>query len=548
MIWFDADFILFMILFALFIYVFVVNQLTVLHKLYLAFHFCMMLWPLGHFLATITTEPSLQMALVQMSFVGLCFVGFGWLWFTYVLVHGVKVLKWGSVLLTSLPLLLSTTIVVTNARGAFFTAIDGGFITRQYGPLFWVVIGVSAAYCLSAFLCMARAIRHKQGTMQRKQLTLFATGIAVIVLFALADILLNVVLDPIEPVKGLVSAGLILSDLCFVVAIQRYNVLEIIEVATKDVIHHMSTGMVVVDTQGIVLETNLSLQRYMTVQLGEPLMPEQDPLLEGESELSYFVRYMLGHPHESREYEYSYRQGEIRHIHIQVSPIHSHRKQLLGQILSIQDVTELRSLIRKLNSKNAELYKQNEELTLTQKELFLANQRLEEMAITDGLTGCFNRRYLNQYLEREIMVSHRYSRTFSLLLFDIDLFKNINDTYGHLIGDEVLRSTAKAVQDCLRQSDMMARYGGEEFTIYLPETDEQDGMVIAQRICSTVESNQVATKRGAISVTISMGMTVCRENSLSTEDPKEMLDTIFSRADAALYQAKQAGRNRIIAG
>jgi diguanylate cyclase (GGDEF)-like protein len=339
----------------------------------------------------------------------------------------------------------------------------------------------------------------------------------------------------------------VIADLCFVLAIQRYNAFEIIDVALRDVIHNMTAGVVVVDTQNIVLEANRSMRRFMTVRIGEPLQPEQDPRLAEEPDFAELLR-RNQYPDKTSQFEYSFPKGEVRHVVVQISPIHSRMKVLLGHAITIQDVTEYRALIRRLNSKNAELHRQNEELTLTQKELFLANQRLEEMAIRDSLTGCYNRRYLNQYLEREIVVSRRYSRIFSILLFDIDLFKNINDTYGHLIGDEVLRSTARVVMNCLRQSDMLARYGGEEFTAYLPETGEQEAMAIAQRIRSAVESNQVHTNRGTICVTISMGIKVCQPSALPNENPKELLDQFFSRADAALYMAKKQGRNRIIAG
>jgi diguanylate cyclase (GGDEF)-like protein len=546
-VWHNGELIMFGILFLLFVFVFAVNQITSLHKLYLAFHFFMMLWPLCHHLISVTSDPEFQNLMLKTAYFSMNIVGYGWLWFTLVLIRGVQELKWKSLTLTAVPLVIVTVLIFANPGDGFYRVSGGDFGSREYGPLFWVFLAVNIGYCVIALIAMLRAVRSRTSLKQRNQLILFAAGIVILILFAFLDSLLSVVLDPSFRTAGLTSLGIILSDLCFVVAIQRYNAFEIIDVALRDVIHHMTTGVVVVDTQNIVLEANRSMRRFMNVRIGEPLLPERDGHPTGEQDFAELLR-RHQHPNKSSQFEYSFPTGEVRHVIVQISPILSRMKALLGHAITIQDVTEYRNLIRRLNSKNAELHRQNEEMTMTQKELFLANQRLEEMAIRDSLTGCFNRRYLNQYLEREVLVSRRYSRSFSILLFDIDLFKNINDTYGHLIGDEVLRSTAKVVMDCLRQSDMLARYGGEEFAIYLPETGEQEAMAIAQRIRAAVENNEVQTKRGPIRVTISIGIMVCRPSEFPNEDPKELLDQFFSRADAALYAAKNQGRNRIITG
>ena len=545
--WGNLDFILFSVLLVLFVYVFAANQITTLHKLYLTFHVCMMIWPLSHFLVTMTTNHLFQQAVLKMAFISLSLIGFGWLWFTRVLVRGMQSLKWKTVMLSAIPLFISTLLIIANPGQAFYRAEPGYLLDREYGPLFWVVAGFGFIYCVAAFVTLYKGIRQKPSTLQRNQMSLFAAGIGLILFFVVLDTVLNVLMSPEKPVYGMTSIGLFLSDLCFIVSIQRYNAFEIIDVALRDVLRNMKNGVAVVDTQNIVLEANPSMKRFLTVRIGEPLDPENDPLVSGETELVDILRNKR-HPFKSVQFEHSYHGKEDRHVVIQISPIHNRKKVLLGHVITIQDVTELRSLIRKLNSKNAELRRQNKELTLTQKKLYVANRRLEEMAIKDSLTGCYNRRYLNQYLEREIIVSRRYSRSFSILLFDIDLFKNINDTYGHLIGDEVLRSTARTVMKCLRKSDMLARYGGEEFTVYLPETAEQDAVMIAQRIRDAVEQNQVQTPKGPISVTVSMGVAACHQSTMSTVDPKELLNQLFARADAALYRAKQQGRNRIIAG
>jgi two-component system cell cycle response regulator len=198
-----------------------------------------------------------------------------------------------------------------------------------------------------------------------------------------------------------------------------------------------------------------------------------------------------------------------------------------------------------MNRNNEALHVRNLELISIQEELFRVNQKLEQMAITDGLTGCFNRRYLIQQLEHEVLLNMRYQIPFAIFLFDIDHFKQINDQYGHLAGDEVIKGTADIVRTVLRRTDILARYGGEEFTIYLPHTSREQSEVLAERVKLAVGNNWVDTGNEKVRVTISMGVVSEESVGLSFEDPKEYLRGLFSSADSALYKAKNEGRNRV---
>ncbi|MGO4371082.1 GGDEF domain-containing protein, partial [Paenibacillus sp. MCAF20] len=189
------------------------------------------------------------------------------------------------------------------------------------------------------------------------------------------------------------------------------------------------------------------------------------------------------------------------------------------------------------------------DLMLMQDELSQANKKLEQMAITDGLTGCYNRRYLLLQLEQEVLMNLKFGISFSIFLFDLDYFKLINDKYGHLVGDEVLCSTVNAVKGALRKTDILARYGGEEFTVYLPHTNREQADLIAELVKEAVESNRVhiGTGEQSISVTISMGVVTIEHFEPSViEDPKAYLREILAQTDSALYEAKYNGRNRIV--
>jgi diguanylate cyclase (GGDEF)-like protein/PAS domain S-box-containing protein len=167
---------------------------------------------------------------------------------------------------------------------------------------------------------------------------------------------------------------------------------------------------------------------------------------------------------------------------------------------------------------------------------------LMRLSYFDGLTGIANRRYFEDIAEREWRRALREESPFSLLMGDIDYFKNYNDTYGHLEGDECLRKVAAALKGSLkRPGDMVARYGGEEFVILLPDTDARNATTVAEMLRSSVEKLGLEHIDSYISdvVTISLGVA----SVLPTEDVS--LPILISNADQALYQAKDAGRNRI---
>jgi diguanylate cyclase (GGDEF)-like protein len=169
--------------------------------------------------------------------------------------------------------------------------------------------------------------------------------------------------------------------------------------------------------------------------------------------------------------------------------------------------------------------------------VLMATDRLrlefEHLASHDSLTNAFTRRYMNDAFQRELERCRRHGHVTSLLLIDIDHFKEINDSYGHQHGDKVLIEFVAQVEALLRRPDQLGRFGGEEFMLLLPETPLNEALVVAERIRAMVEQSR-ATPR----FTISIGVT-------SRRDDTDTLDTMLSRADAALYQAKAKGRNRV---
>lgn len=178
--------------------------------------------------------------------------------------------------------------------------------------------------------------------------------------------------------------------------------------------------------------------------------------------------------------------------------------------------------------------------------LAIQNRRLYEQAyysaITDGLTGIYNHKYFREQLEFQLEKAKEYGFKISLILIDIDYFKKFNDTYGHQIGDLVLKEVSKVIQNCVNSDSLVARYGGEEFVVILPDTSTEDALVVAEVIRKAVEGKTIKTREYPnLYVTISLGVATFPDHIKNLD---RMVVELIDRADESLYTAKNAGRNR----
>ena len=194
-----------------------------------------------------------------------------------------------------------------------------------------------------------------------------------------------------------------------------------------------------------------------------------------------------------------------------MGPLRNDGNSITGIFLIVQDVTELASY----------------------------EQKLIEMNIKDGLTGIYNRRFLQTRLNEEFERHMRHNMKLSLIMFDIDFFKKVNDCHGHPCGDSVLQSVASKIASNIRPTDCLARYGGEEFCCLLSQTDLDGAMALAERFRKLIEEQVTTCRENDIKVTISLGV-----SELAAGNSAEAL---LKQADEALYQAKNSGRNRVVA-
>jgi diguanylate cyclase (GGDEF)-like protein len=225
-------------------------------------------------------------------------------------------------------------------------------------------------------------------------------------------------------------------------------------------------------------------------------------------------------------------EGRVITVNLNWAVIPGYESDLSKTIVSMIDITE-----RKLAE--AELQHMKEGLLAANIELQTALARARQLAHTDALTGINNRRYLYELAEHEFETATRYQQPLSVLMFDVDDFKHINDTFGHAMGDQVLERVTQTVCAILRSADIFGRYGGDEFVILLPQTNAQEALLPAERIHASIAAMRIETDKGLLTVTISIGIA----QTILDVSQFDTVEKLFLRADKALYAAKQAGRN-----
>jgi len=213
-----------------------------------------------------------------------------------------------------------------------------------------------------------------------------------------------------------------------------------------------------------------------------------------------------------------------------------------GYLIVVEDITTQKQFQVQLESMNSFLEEMVDRRTKQlQKELTrrkILEKSLRELADHDSLTGLLNRRSFSQRVEYEIGRSHRYNSELSYMIIDIDKFKKINDTYGHMAGDVVLKSFSRKILGILRESDFIGRIGGEEFAIALPGTNVASANEMGERIRREIAEHNINYKNISINITVSIGISKFLPG-------EEDIEGVFCRADSALYTAKHSGRNKV---
>jgi diguanylate cyclase (GGDEF)-like protein/PAS domain S-box-containing protein len=419
-----------------------------------------------------------------------------------------KVLTPGlSLALLVIPAITQIFAWTNSAHHQMFRAVNfvprDGFLVLDFwvaGPWFLLYSTYSFGIAAVAILLMARALIGSPDVFRRQLLTL---------LIAVAPAVVLTLLNTLQ----VLSADLWVTPMAFVLtgavivwAIVRHQMIAVVPVARDMLIEQMDDGMLVMDERERVVDLNPAMEvllgrsrnELLSMSLARALLHIPDLLASA-------------HAADSTPFEISLApQGEARYYEATVRTL-IYRSAPVGRLLVLRDITRMK---------------------LAQAELFL-------LATTDMLTGLCNRRQFFALAGPQIELAARNQRPLSLLLFDIDYFKAINDRYGHEAGDQVLIAVAARARSVTRSADIICRYGGEEFVILLVDTGAAQACVVAERLRDALAGAPVPVGPHLIATTLSAGVTT------STPEAPKPLEQLLHLADSAMYRAKQAGRNQV---
>ncbi|MDR0838926.1 MAG: diguanylate cyclase [Oscillospiraceae bacterium] len=471
---------------------------------------------LGNFMEGISHSTEAALSGVKVMYVGACYMAPLFLLFTMdyceinlkrKLLH--KLLRTLLLALPTVNLFLVWTTEYTRLIYKEFTftadATVRGLQIVSQGPLYYLVYG-TALVCILASIAIAVARMIKWNRRARLSLfLLLISGAAPLIangLYILSSYIFKTDLHGVN----LTPFALVVTYILFYVNVLRYDLFDFTPRARSATLDMIRDGILFLDTQLNYTSSN-AIARSLFPGLrafgkGRPIaeLPEWPEELRGldAGESGKNIRFSLpgadgGDAHVFNAWVNTVRSGD----------------KALSVVIIIQDVTDN----------------------------ILLMQRLEDAAYTDGLTGLYNRKHFMELVSMQLEHARRADTRSCFLLFDLDLFKNVNDTFGHLAGDEVLRFVAQNVRRTVRAYDLVARYGGEEFVVFLADTDAELAARLAERIRENIAAAPCVYEDIEIPVTCSIGVTQTRGD--------DSIDDVLKRADSAMYRAKETGRNRV---
>jgi diguanylate cyclase (GGDEF)-like protein/PAS domain S-box-containing protein len=471
---------------------------------------CTLIWTAGFAVETAAQPLALKVWLARVQFIGITFLPLVWLRMIFAFT-GKTLLQRHWALLALPPTLTLVLIWLVPAPNWFwgpfrldFSAAPFPVLDSNYHFWFYAVHAASGyLYLALAVFFLLRSLPALQPVYRRQAGLLLAA----LLLPAATDVLYVLGFSPIR-YYNFTSAVFGLSGLLVTWALYRYSFLDLAPLARDLVIENLGDAIIVLDMRNRFVDFNPAARQVAQLSaevVGQPVESMQSLLLQTVDDL---CRRGI----ERADIEV----GEVRKVtfDVRITPVCGRDSHPLGKVVALRDISERVELLR----------------------------QMQELATRDSLTGACTRRYFLELGQLELeRLDRQPGRALSVGVLDLDNFKQVNDTWGHAAGDQALAALADLCGEQIRATDLLGRMGGDEFAILFPDTGPDGAAVVAERIRSEMEGRRIATPDGEVALTVSLGIA-----SVQTGDEQACdLDHLLNLADRALYQAKQAGRNRV---
>lgn len=461
----------------------------------------------GHTFELLARTPQEIMFWVSFQYIGLPFIAPFSLMIVLQFTGFYQYITKRRVLFILLIPILTTIMVFTNSfHSLFYRSITlhtlDGFLLADFRIGYWYIIhGVYTFGCsmLAVFMLLWFLRVTKKEYLKQILILLVGMLLPITTSFIYLLGLTPFHIDPVPVVMFLTNA-------LYLWAIMSFHLFKLSPIAMERVFEHMSEGVLILDRYRTLIDYNPAAASIIPVLSKKGIGYKIEDIFSGVIKESPFIQWLRS-PQDHSHYDLMWEKEQPCYYHLTASSLFNKRGEIEGRQIVISDVTEQR----------------------------LLQEELERRAYMDGLTNIFNR---SSFIERTQMILEEDAQNTAILLFDIDFFKQINDTHGHHIGDEALRHVVSICQQHLKVDDLFGRYGGEEFAICLPQHSFEEACHIAEQIRHSFEVSFFQADEKKVQVTASFGIA-------HTANDSPILEKLLFEADQALYMSKRHGRNRI---
>jgi len=490
------------------------------------------LWAFGYAMITISKSLELKVFWLRVENIGILTVPIFWFFFT---VQYAQMDKWltryTAVWFFVVPFLALVLIFSDDLMHYYYGMIRvpsdgyGPLIIEERGP--WYLLAVIQAYALNlsgVAVLIWRFFNYR--SIYQRQLWVLVSAVLIPLVVNVFYQFAPQIAPPFSLPYDLTPVTFTITAIMLSAGIFGLRLFDLIPIARHTVLEHIPEMVFVMDAHDRVLDANLAAQKGLGKTLDE--IVGKDPLEVFHDWTQLINRYLTSN---TTHVEIQIPGDPPRTLELDISPMYNQFGALDGRVVVAHDITEHKWLENDMKYANESLQSQLAEIN----EL---RQKLEEQAIRDPLTNAYNRRYLAEYLDGAIARAERDKTPVTIVILDVDDFKQINDTYGHTCGDDVLLAMTKFLFEHTRRSDVVCRYGGEEFVILMPQVDLEIGHERAEAWRQDFSEMPIEYEDMELCATFSAGVATYPQHGLSGEE-------VLKAADMALYHSKESGKNRV---